>query len=121
MTRIPYLQVAIILLAALVGTNAAAGGELRIVHSIDLPGESGFGRGLAWDGEYLWAIVHYNSLGLWVPYMYGLDPSSGEIVDQFMFGGFSPGMARGAAWDGESIEFWDQMMIAGICGVKIYF
>jgi len=67
-----------------------------VIESFSSPGD--YPCGLAWDGEYLWAV------DVWYHEIYKLDPSNGSIITSLPAPGTWP---RDLTWDGKYLYMAD--------------
>ncbi|MBE0432347.1 T9SS type A sorting domain-containing protein [candidate division WOR-3 bacterium] len=95
------------------GKNEIPGGsEVRLVTPPLLgafPAPDGAMRGLAYDGQYLWAANSGDGNSLYGSKLYKLDPDSGTVLSTFV--GPSE-YSCGLAWDGEFL--WYSSYITGV-------
>ncbi len=90
-------------------SQTVRGGELKVVHSIDLPAifAGSFGRDLAWDGEHLWTAIQATlPPDIFMSTTVEIDPADGSVVSRTSDGSSSGDTARGHrgyAWDGTHV------------------
>ena len=65
-------------------------------------------RGLAYDGQYLWAANSGDGNSIYGPRIYRLDPDSGTVLDSYII---TMNYPCGLAWDGQYL--WHSLYVGG--------